>query len=64
MVVGGHPRDIINNTMDNHQSPKEQKLRQIIKLLNFLLTLDDLEIIKSTLESVIELLQEENNQSS
>lgn len=43
---------------------KAKKIQQIVKLLKFLLTLDDMEIIKSTLESVIEILEEENNQDS
>lgn len=37
----------------------KQKLQQINELLRFILTLDDEEIIKSTIESVIEILQEE-----
>jgi Trp operon repressor len=44
------------------QSVKNQKIQQIIKLLKFILTIDDLEIIKSTIESVTEILEEENNQ--
>lgn len=36
-----------------------QKLQQIVGLLKFVLTLDDDEIVKSTIESVIELLEEE-----
>ncbi len=38
-----------------------ERLQQIIKLLKFIITLDDLEIIKATIESIIEVLQEENN---
>jgi Trp operon repressor len=37
----------------------KQKLQQIMELLKFVLTLDDEEIVKSTIESVIELLEEE-----
>jgi hypothetical protein len=37
----------------------KEKLQQIAELLKFVLTLDDEEIIKSTVESVIELLEEE-----
>ena len=40
---------------------KQAKLRQITDLLKFILTLDDEEIIKSTISSVIELLEEEIN---
>ena len=38
---------------------RNQKLRQITELLKFVLTLDDDEIVKSTIESVIESLEEE-----
>jgi hypothetical protein len=44
-----------NSRHDNHK----QKLQQIADLLRFVLTLDDEEIVKSTVESVIELLEEE-----
>jgi hypothetical protein len=37
----------------------KHKLEQVIDLLKFALTLDDEEIIKSTVESVIEILEEE-----
>jgi hypothetical protein len=39
----------------------KQKLRHAVELLNFVKTLDDEEIIRSTIESVIELLEEEIN---
>jgi len=42
----------------NNNEGKE-KLQQVVGLLKFVLTLDDEEIIKSTVESVIELLEEE-----
>ncbi len=45
--------------MENNSS-KSLKLEQITKLLKFLLTLNDMEIIKATLESIIEILEEEN----
>lgn len=35
------------------------KLEQIVELLKFALSLEDHEIIKSTVESVIEILEEE-----
>jgi len=54
-------RKATNNIMET-QSVKNQKIQQIIKLLKFILTIDDLEIIKSTIESVTEILEEENNQ--
>lgn len=37
------------------------KLQRIIKLLKFINTIDDPEIVKSTIESIIELLEEEIN---
>ena len=37
----------------------KRKLEQIIDLLKFALSLDDEEIIKSTVESVVEILEEE-----
>lgn len=36
----------------------KQKLQQVVSLLKFSLTLDDEEIMKSSIESVIELLEE------
>lgn len=39
---------------------KNARLQQVVELLKFVLTLDDdEEIVKSTIESVIELLEEE-----
>lgn len=43
---------------NNNQGDK-QKLHTIMELLKFALTLDDEEIMKSTIESVVELLEEE-----
>jgi hypothetical protein len=43
----------------NNNSDGRRKLQQIVELLKFTLTLDDEEIVKSTVESVIELLEEE-----
>jgi hypothetical protein len=43
---------------------KKQRLRQIAELLRFSLTLDDEEIIKATIESVIELLEEESDSNN
>jgi len=45
--------------MSNKGSNK-QKLQQVIDLLKFVLTLDDEEITKSTIESVVEILEEIN----
>jgi len=43
----------------NSNGEDKQKLQQIVALLKFVKTLDDEEIIKSTVESIIELLEEE-----
>lgn len=45
--------------MTKKNNERNQKLQQIIDLLQFALSLDDEEIMKSTIESVIELLEEE-----
>ena len=45
----------------NGKTTDKQKLQQIVDLLKFIQTIDDEEIIKSTVESVIELLEEEIN---
>jgi len=44
---------------NNEKTPDKHKLQQIVELLKFVMSLDDEEIIKSTMESVIELLEEE-----
>lgn len=38
---------------------RNQRLQQLVDLLKFVLTLDDQEILISTLESVIEALEDE-----
>lgn len=43
---------------NNSKLGKKTKLKRVIELLKFVLTLDDLELTKSTVESVIELLEE------
>jgi len=47
----------------NKQSEQKQKLQKIVGLLKFILSLDDQEITKSTIESIIELLEEEINKN-
>ena len=44
---------------DENDTRDKRKLEQVVNLLKFALSLDDEEIIKSTVESVIEILQEE-----
>lgn len=45
--------------MANNKNEDNHKLEQVIELLKFALSLDDEEIMKSTIESVIEILEEE-----
>ncbi len=45
------------NNGDNWEG--KRRLEQVIELLKFALSLDDEEIVKSTVESVIEILEEE-----
>jgi hypothetical protein len=40
------------------KSDKKYKLKTVIELLKFAITLDDEELLKSTVESVIESLEE------
>jgi hypothetical protein len=61
VVVG--PKTIIAN-MSKEKSKggiEKYKLQQIIELLKFALSLEDQEIIKSTVESIIEILEEETS---
>jgi hypothetical protein len=55
-VVG--PKTTIAN-MKNKGDSDKHKLEHVIELLKFALSLDDEEIMKSTVESVIEILEEE-----
>lgn len=54
---------IIVNAMTNKRTQSNDKLQlqKIVDLLKFAITLNDEEITKSTVESVIELLEEEIN---
>jgi hypothetical protein len=61
MAVVGR-RTITVNTMpkkSKNSDDTKQKLQQMADLLKLALTLDDEEIIKNTIESVIELLEEQ-----
>ena len=42
---------------------KAKKLKQILELLKYSLSLEDEEIIKSTIESVVEILEDLTNDS-
>ncbi|MGI0058159.1 MAG: hypothetical protein ACREBJ_00185 [Nitrosotalea sp.] len=49
-----------SNTMSNKKDNSDKsKLERVVELLKFALSLDDEEIMKSTIESVIEILEEE-----
>ena len=45
--------------MSETKPVRKHKIKRILDLLRFVLTLDDQEIIKSTIEAVIEELEEE-----
>ena len=56
----GGPKTTIVNVMSNKKdNTGKSKLEQVVELLKFALSLDDEEIMKSTIESVIEILEEE-----
>lgn len=59
MAEAGRVLDIQNNMSEHRISM--QRLQQITKLIKFIITLDDLEIIKATLESIVEILDENNS---
>jgi hypothetical protein len=61
--VDGQKIGIRNNIMPKKGSDKNFKLKKIVKILKFLLTIDDEEVTKSSIESIIEMLEEEINQS-
>jgi hypothetical protein len=61
MAAAG-PETTIANIMPKKpkkEDPRKQKLIQVVELLKFLRTIDDEEIVTSTIESIIELLEEE-----
>ena len=62
MVLVGHEIIIVDAMPKKPKSDddaKTKKLKKVAELLRFVLTLDDEEIVKSTIESIIELLEEE-----
>ena len=62
LAVAGPETTIVDKIMPRKSKTnddRKQKLIQIVELLKFSLTLDDEEIMKSTIESIIELLEEE-----
>lgn len=48
--------------MAKKTSNKNLKIKKVVELLKFLLTIDDMEVIKSSIESIIETLEEEISQ--
>lgn len=60
LTVQDGPETTIVNVMSNKKDNTDKsKLQHVVELLKFALSLDDEEIIKSTIESVIEILEEE-----
>ena len=60
MVQDGPKITTVNVMTNDSNGPHDKrKLEQVIDLLKFALSVDDEEIIKSTVESVIEILEEE-----
>jgi hypothetical protein len=59
MVKVGLGTTIVNIMPNKKDNTDKSKLENVVELLKFALSLDDEEIIKSTIESVIEILQEE-----
>lgn len=58
-MVRDGPKTTIANMKNNGGDGNRHKIEQVIELLKFALSLDDEEIMKSTVESVIEILEEE-----
>jgi hypothetical protein len=59
MVPGGLKITTVNVMSNKKGNNENHKLEQVVELLKFALSLDDEEIMKSTIESVIEILEEE-----
>jgi hypothetical protein len=59
MDLGGPKTTIVNVMSNKKDNTNKSKLEQVVELLKFALSLDDEEIMKSTIESVIEILEEE-----
>lgn len=55
----GGPKTVIVDVMSKNLDSRNVKLIRIVELLKFILTLNDPEITQSTIESVIEILEEE-----
>ena len=59
MAEAGLRKVTANMKHKNSGEGNRHKIEQVIELLKFALSLDDEEIMKSTVESVIEILEEE-----
>lgn len=55
----GQERVILNNLAMASKSDRNKKIKKVTELLKYSLSLNDEEIIKSTIESVIEILEDE-----
>lgn len=62
MAQAGPKIDIVNAMTKKNKNDLQQKILHVVELLKFALSLNDEEIIKSTVESVIEILEEENTE--
>lgn len=58
-VEDGQEKAILNMPKKSSDTECRQKLKQIVGLLKFIKSIDDEEIVKSTIESIIEILEEE-----
>jgi hypothetical protein len=59
MVQDGPKITIVDTMTNKNNGDSNHRLERVIELLKFALSVDDEEIIKSTVESVIEILEEE-----
>jgi hypothetical protein len=57
-VAVGRAKVILVSDPMSAANDHAEKLKQVIEILRFLLTVDDEEIIKSSIEGIIEMLQE------
>jgi hypothetical protein len=60
-VVVGQVKVINKMPSGPKKSNRNSKIKKAVKILKFLLTIDDVEVIKSSIESVAEMLEEEIN---
>jgi len=58
-ALAGRVTVTANNMANSDKDSRDAKIKQVIEILRFILTIDDQEIIASSIESVIEQLEEE-----